>query len=74
MILAAGAVGIFAADVERALVDQRVAEGDPLTWRRVVSSAISESPTPSMRVWVPAKNFAVKSAFRPTASKICAPQ
>ena len=27
MVLAAGAVGIFAADVERALVDQRVAEG-----------------------------------------------
>ena len=31
-------------------------------------------PTPSIRVWVPTKYFETKSAFNPTASKICAPQ
>ena len=35
MVLAAHAVGVFAADVERVAVDRRVAEG--VAWRRTVS-------------------------------------
>ena len=43
-------------------------------WRRTASSAISSSPTPSIRVAVPVKYLSTNSAFSPTASKICAPQ
>ena len=58
-----------------ALLAYAVVLGNPQgVLRRVVSSAISARPTPSIRVWVPTKYFDTKSAFNPTASKICAPQ
>ena len=42
--------------------------------RRTVSSAISARPTPSTGAGVPAKYSSTKALFKPTASKICAPQ
>jgi len=67
-----GCGSIFAADVERVLVDRRVAERVGVAARGFLGD--SARPTPSIRVWVPTKYFETKSAFNPTASKICAPQ
>jgi hypothetical protein len=73
MVFTAAAIGIFTADIERGLVDLAASPNASL-WRRTASSAISARPTPSILVWVPAKYLVTNSAFRPTASKICAPQ
>src|SRR5581483_3518513 len=73
VLFAANAKRVFAACVER-VRKHRSFSLNAERCTRMVSSAISAIPTPSILLAVPVKYFATNAEFRPMASKICAPQ
>ena len=72
MLLAAHAVSVLAAGVERVAVERLVAEREPVQAHRLLRDL--EQPDALDALGVPVKYLSTNALLRPTASKICAPQ